>query len=101
MSAPLSNRRLRSKVDNELAALLDGGQLAVPPREVRDYLADERLIAQVAHDYRAEQPDAPTNGRAAQQRPPRAGGPADGRTWLAVGAQQIMAGGIAQQLGVA
>lgn len=65
MSAPLSNHRLRNKVHTELAALLDGGQLAVSPRAVRDYLADQRLIAQVAQQYRAQQPDAPTGGRAA------------------------------------
>jgi len=32
---------------------------------VRDYLADQRLIAEVAQQYRSEQPDAPTGGRAA------------------------------------
>lgn len=65
MSAPLSNHRLRNNVYIELAALLDGGQLAVPPRAVRDYLADQRLIAQVAQQYRAQQPEVPTGGRAA------------------------------------
>jgi hypothetical protein len=64
VSAPQSNHRLRNKVHSELAALLDGGQLAVAPRAVRDYLTDA-LIAQAAAQYRAQRPDAPTDGRAA------------------------------------
>jgi hypothetical protein len=65
VSAPLSNRRLRNTVHTQLAALLDGGQLAVPPRAVRDYLADQRFIAQVTQQYRAQQQDVLTGGRAA------------------------------------
>lgn len=65
MSVPPSNHRLRNNVHTKLAALLDGGQLAVPPRAVRDYLADQRLIAQIAQQYRAQQPGVPTGGRAA------------------------------------
>jgi hypothetical protein len=65
MSAPQSNQRLRNKVHSELAALLDGGQLAVAPQAVQNYLADDRVITQVAHQYRAHSPDAPTGGRAA------------------------------------
>lgn len=65
MSAPPSNRRLRNTVHAELAALLVGGQLAVAPPAVRDYLADQQLIAQVARQYRAQQHDAPAGGRAA------------------------------------
>lgn len=36
----------------------------MPPRAVRDYLADERFIAQVAQQYRAQQPGVATGGRA-------------------------------------
>jgi predicted ABC-type ATPase len=65
MSGPPSNRRLRNKVHSELAALRDGGQLAVAPDPVRDYLADDRLLEQIARTYRAQRPDAPTDGHAA------------------------------------
>lgn len=66
MSAPLSNHRLRNRVYAELAALLNvGGQLAEPPQAVRDYLADHRVVAEVAQQYRAERPDVPTEGHAA------------------------------------
>jgi Zeta toxin len=64
LSAPQSNRRLRDKVHSELAALLDGGQLAVAPRAVQDFLTDD-LIGRAAAQYRAQHPDAPTDGRAA------------------------------------
>lgn len=63
MSAALSNRRLRNKVHAQLTALHDGGQLAAPG-EVQDYL-DDHLIEQVAWEYRAQKPDAPTDGHAA------------------------------------
>lgn len=66
MSVPLSDHhRLRNKVHAELAALLNGGQLAVAPSPVQAYLADRRLASRVAAQYRAQQPDAPTRGRAA------------------------------------
>src|SRR5262245_36091009 len=61
LSARQSNRRLRNKVHSELSALLDGGQLAVAPQAVRDYLVDTR-VADVAQQYRAQRPDAPTDG---------------------------------------
>jgi len=64
VSAPPSNRRLRNRVHSQLAALLAGGQLAAIPGAVQTYL-DDRLIQQVAHEYRAQHPDAPTAGRAA------------------------------------
>ncbi len=64
MSAPPSSRRLRNRVHSQLAALLAGGQLAVVPGAVQNYL-DDRLIQQIAHEYRAQRPDAPTGGRAA------------------------------------
>ena len=64
MSAPPSSRRLRNRVHSQLAALLSGGQLAAVPGAVRNYL-DDRLTQQVAHEYRAQRPDAPTGGRAA------------------------------------
>jgi hypothetical protein len=64
VSAPPSSRRLRNRVHSQLAALLAGGQLAAVPRAVRNYL-DDRLVEQVAHEYRAQCPDAPAGGRAA------------------------------------
>jgi hypothetical protein len=65
MSDPRSSRRLRNRVHSELAALLNGGQLASIPQAVRNYLADDRLLTRVAQEYRAQQPNAPTAGRAA------------------------------------
>lgn len=65
MSAPLSNRRLRNKVHSQLTALHIGGPLAAAPSAVRDYLDDDRLVDQVAYDYRALSPDALIGGRAA------------------------------------
>ena len=50
----MSDRRLRDQVHAELAALLNGGQLAVVPSPVRDYLADPVRIARVAAQYRAQ-----------------------------------------------
>jgi hypothetical protein len=64
MSAPPSSHRLRNKVHSQLAALLDGGPLAAVPNAVQNYL-DDRLIERVAHEYRAQRPDAPTSGYAA------------------------------------
>jgi hypothetical protein len=63
VSDPRSSLRLRNKVHSQLAALLDGGQLAVPGA-VHDYLGDQ-LIEQVAHEYRAQRADAATGGSAA------------------------------------
>ncbi|MGB8404897.1 MAG: zeta toxin family protein [Mycobacterium sp.] len=59
-----SDHRLRNKVHAELTALLNGGQLAVTPGPVQAFL-DHRLIARVARQYRAQQADAPTQGRSA------------------------------------
>lgn len=64
VSAPLSSRRLRNKVHSQLTALLMGGPLAAVPSAVHNYL-NNRLIEEVAHEYRAQRPDAPTSGYAA------------------------------------
>jgi len=64
VSAPRSSPRLRNKVHSQLTALLNGGQLATIPGAVRNYL-DDRLLQQVASEYRAQCADAPTDGRAA------------------------------------
>lgn len=63
MSAPQSDRRLRNRIHTQLTALHNGGQLAVTA-EVSDYLT-EQVIQQAADEYRAQSPDAPTDGRAA------------------------------------
>ena len=65
MSDPRSEHRLRNKVHSQLTALLSGGQLAVAPQSVQNYLADDRVIHEVAHQYRAQRPAAPTGGHAA------------------------------------
>lgn len=63
MSAPQSDRRLRNRIHDHIAALHNGGQLAVPSA-VRDYLS-EHVIQQAADEYRAQRPDAPADGHAA------------------------------------
>jgi hypothetical protein len=63
MSDPQPDRRLRNRVHSQLTALHQGGQFAVPG-PVRRYLSD-RLIDEVAYEYRDNSPDAPAHGRAA------------------------------------
>lgn len=61
----LSDHLLRDKVHAELAALLNGGQLAVASQRVREFLADSLVIDRVARQYRAQLRDAPTRDRSA------------------------------------
>ncbi|MEN4397421.1 zeta toxin family protein [Mycolicibacterium conceptionense] len=63
MSAPPSNRRLRNRIHTQITALHEGGRLGVPAA-VSDYLT-ERVIQEVAEEYRAQERDAPNDGRAA------------------------------------
>lgn len=61
----LSDHLLRDKVHTELAALLNGGQLAVAPQRVQEYLADPLVIARAARQYREQYVGAPTRGHCA------------------------------------
>lgn len=61
-----SSSRLRNHVHAELTVLLDptAGPLGQPPPDVEAIL-DDALINEVAVEYRAQTPEAPTEGRAA------------------------------------